>query len=189
MQVPVITNPMSTRHPFTVALTTASTIITTDPAITWGHPAITGHARVLITPLDPVTVLDPPPTSGGATIAATSVVRAAIPPLHGIMATVAAAEVTVMVLVAVVVRVAAMVVKAETGEGSLQWRFTCFKVLVVRKVRQRMPSFPGFIEVGVDHGVRDVGDVLPVPMGFLILIDQSRPDAFAELGMTTAVEA
>lgn len=124
MQVPVITNPMSTRHPFMVAPTTASTIITTDPAITWGHPAITGHARVLITPLDPVTVLDPPPTSGGATIAATSVVRAAMPIRHGTMATMAVAVVTVMVLVAVAVRAAAVVVPVETGEGSLQWRFT-----------------------------------------------------------------
>ncbi len=52
-----------------------------------------------------------------------------------------------------------------------------------------MATFPRLMKVRLYHGVRDCIDIRPMPMGFLVFIDQPRAYPFAEFRVTAAVEA
>src|SRR5471032_992513 len=63
------------------------------------------------------------------------------------------------------------------------------KTSIIRQIRQRVASFPGFGEVSVDHRIRNTPHLLPMPVGPLILVDEPCAYAFAELRVAAAVEA
>ena len=57
------------------------------------------------------------------------------------------------------------------------------------QIQERVRTAPCWLEVGVDHCLRHLVDVWPAPVRLPVLVDQARPNAFGELGVTAAVEA
>ena len=62
-------------------------------------------------------------------------------------------------------------------------------ISILRQIRQRMPPLPNLVKVRLDHRIRHVAHVRPVPVRLLILIDQPCANPFAELRMPAAIEA
>ena len=62
-------------------------------------------------------------------------------------------------------------------------------ISILRQIRQRMPPLPNLVKVRLDHRLWNRVDVRPVPVWLVVLIDQARPDAFAEFRMPAAIEA